>query len=287
MRHSERHAVLAGAEPVIASHSRRSVAPAEAEIHAQAQDSFSLIYMIDPLPAHESWSLDGHVHVPDLAAGSMHIMDLRAGGSARITSAFNSMNVTIPRSALDAVAEQIGCSAPAHLRLPREWVWRDPFVDALHLGIAQSIAPESGVDDLVYDHLVLALVMHVAVTYGNMRRPPACPRGGLTTAQLARAKEAITHSLDDGTSLAEIARRCDLSPSHFSRAFKLAAGKAPSAWRTERRVELAQRLLRDDAHSIAEIALLSGFADQSHLTRAFSRHTGISPGQWQRTLRRT
>ncbi len=45
---------------------------------------------------------------------------------------------------------------------------------------------------------------------------------------------AISETLGSGLPLAEIALRCDLSPSHFLRAFKVATGKKPSAWRTER-----------------------------------------------------
>ncbi|MBA2590335.1 MAG: helix-turn-helix transcriptional regulator, partial [Alphaproteobacteria bacterium] len=33
------------------------------------------------------------------------------------------------------------------------------------------------------------------------------------------------------------------------------------------------------------IAAACGFADQSHFTRAFSRHTGTTPGQWRRQKR--
>jgi AraC family transcriptional regulator len=53
----------------------------------------------------------------------------------------------------------------------------------------------------------------------------------------------------------------------------------------ERRIERAQKLLRSDEHSIAQVALLSGFADQSHFTRAFSRRIGQSPANWARRRR--
>jgi AraC-like DNA-binding protein len=45
------------------------------------------------------------------------------------------------------------------------------------------------------------------------------------------------------------------------------------------RVRLARRYLLQ-GRTIAETALLTGFADQSHLTRAFQRQFGVAPGRY-------
>jgi len=45
-------------------------------------------------------------------------------------------------------------------------------------------------------------------------------------------------------------------------------------------VRLARRHLRQ-GHALAEAAQLAGFADQSHLTRAFLRQFGITPGRYR------
>lgn len=280
--HDEARATLIGANSVIASHTRCATMGPDAAIHADRQESFSLIYLFEDLPHHEFWSDEGHVNVPHLPRGSMHIMDLRPSGNARFSSAFDTMNVAIPRDALDALAEQVGTAPPNDLRVPHAWDWRDPMMDGLQTSIAHAIALGPEVDDLVFDHLLMALLTHVAITYGEMRMPSPGLRGALAAPQLRQAQDALLESLESPSALSEIARRCDLSPSHFSRAFKLATGKSPSVWRMERRIELAQNLLRRDEHSIAEVALLSGFADQSHFTRAFSRQVGTSPADWRR-----
>jgi AraC family transcriptional regulator len=36
--------------------------------------------------------------------------------------------------------------------------------------------------------------------------------------------------------------------------------------------------------SLLDVALACGFADQSHLTRVFTRMVGVSPGAWRRAL---
>jgi AraC-like DNA-binding protein len=59
-------------------------------------------------------------------------------------------------------------------------------------------------------------------------------------------------------------------------------GVAPHQWLIRRRVEAAREALEDPRLSLAEVALRCGFADQSHLTRLFSRIVGIGPGAWRR-----
>ena len=82
----------------------------------------------------------------------------------------------------------------------------------------------------------------------------------------------------------EVARECRLSVSHFSRAFRRSMGVAPHNWLLTRRVEAAKEKLRDDRLSLLDVALVCGFADQSHLTRVFTRIVGVSPGAWRRAL---
>jgi AraC family transcriptional regulator len=41
-------------------------------------------------------------------------------------------------------------------------------------------------------------------------------------------------------------------------------------------------LLRQRDPSLSEIALACGFADQSHLSRVFTRQIGMSPRSWRR-----
>jgi AraC family transcriptional regulator len=60
----------------------------------------------------------------------------------------------------------------------------------------------------------------------------------------------------------------------------------PHRWLTMRRIALAKSLLLLGKLSISDVAISSGFADQSHMTRVFARLVGVSPGSWQRLQRR-
>jgi AraC family transcriptional regulator len=56
----------------------------------------------------------------------------------------------------------------------------------------------------------------------------------------------------------------------------------PHRWLLMQRVKRAKELLRGTRTPIAEIAVTYGFADQSHLTRVFSKVFRVSPGAWRR-----
>ncbi|HIP78910.1 MAG TPA: AraC family transcriptional regulator, partial [Kiloniellaceae bacterium] len=57
-------------------------------------------------------------------------------------------------------------------------------------------------------------------------------------------------------------------------------GTTPHAYLTQHRVKKARGYLREGL-PLAEAAVASGFADQSHMTRAFVRQFGISPGRYR------
>src|SRR6202035_1923767 len=140
------------------------------------------------------------------------------------------------------------------------------------------------VSQLFLDHILLAVGVHVAQTYGGMRPLAPPPRGGLALWQVSRAKEILSANLEGNVPLMEVARQCGLSVSHFSRAFRRTMGVAPHSWLMARRVEVAKEKLRDRRLSLSDVALACGFADQSHLTRVFTGMVGVSPGAWRRAL---
>ncbi|HEX8594558.1 MAG TPA: AraC family transcriptional regulator [Pseudomonas sp.] len=111
-----------------------------------------------------------------------------------------------------------------------------------------------------------------------------CEKVALSPWQERRAKEMMTSHMDRGLSIAQIARDCSLSRSHFSRAFKKNTGFSPRDWFLQVRLDNAKRLLTDSQLTISRISLDCGFADQSHFTRVFTRMTGQTPFSWRRSL---
>jgi AraC family transcriptional regulator len=138
---------------------------------------------------------------------------------------------------------------------------------------------------LLLDHVLLALAVHVAQTYGGMRPMSRPVRGGLAPWQERRAREILRAKIKRGVALKEVARECGLSVGYFSHAFRRTLGVAPHKWLTEQRVVLSKEKLRDDGLSLSDVAAECGFSDQSHLTRVFRQTVGVSPGTWRRALK--
>jgi AraC-like DNA-binding protein len=139
---------------------------------------------------------------------------------------------------------------------------------------------------LFVDHVLLAVGVHVAQTYGGMRPVSSPARGGLAPWQERRAREFLLANVKRGVALREVARECGVSVGHFSRAFRRTLGVAPHKWLVEQRVVLSKEKLRDDGLSLSDVAAECGFSDQSHLTRVFRQAVGVSPGAWRRAIRR-
>ena len=80
--------------------------------------------------------------------------------------------------------------------------------------------------------------------------------------------------------LDDLAAAAGLSKFHFLRLFAARVGVTPHRYQLLLRVLHAKSLLRDGLE-IAEVALRTGFFDQSHLTRCFHELVGVTPGRYQ------
>jgi len=108
-------------------------------------------------------------------------------------------------------------------------------------------------------------------------------RGALAPWQMRRITEYTERHLGHTIRLTDFARLMGMSRSHFSRAFRTTTGIPPHRWHLNARIRRAQELLLDNRLPLVEIALRTGFTDQSHFTRCFQRQVGTTPGAWRRT----
>ena len=79
----------------------------------------------------------------------------------------------------------------------------------------------------------------------------------------------------------DLARAAGLSRTHFNRTFRRATGQSPYRWVLGLKLGYAKRLL---VHGVpcAEVAQVTGFADQAHFSRSFRAETGAAPAHWAR-----
>jgi len=121
---------------------------------------------------------------------------------------------------------------------------------------------------------------------GAPRRASLAPaRGGLSPRTLRRVRDHIDLHLEKTITLEALAAIAGLSMFHFARAFTRSEGATPHSYLVQRRVGRAQQLLTDTDLSLSEIALASGFSDQSHFARRFREHAGVSPRTFRWAMR--
>ena len=105
----------------------------------------------------------------------------------------------------------------------------------------------------------------------------------LPHAILRRVKNYMEEHLQNKLSLDELAHETDYSRAHFLRMFRAATGKTPHQYLTERRIERAKSMLLEAKKiSLIDVAARCGFSSQSHLTRVFRKHVGVTPGEFMR-----
>jgi AraC family transcriptional regulator len=107
----------------------------------------------------------------------------------------------------------------------------------------------------------------------------------LTQRRWREMEEFIEANLDMPLTVIDMAAHTGLSASHFSRAFSATLKMSPHAYLMTRRLTRAQQLLTSSNVSLAEIALMTGFADQSHLCRRFRETIGVPPSVFRRQYR--
>jgi len=183
---------------------------------------------------------------------------------------------------LDEMVDEEGISRVEELRCPIGLAHVDSVFANLARAMLPAVARPDQTNRLFADHAARAVTAHLTRTYGTSRSRLLCGRGGLTSWQERRAKELLRANLSGDISLSELASACRLSSSHFSQAFKQTVGCPPHQWLLHQRVEAAKQLILNSKLSLSEIALATGFADQSHFTRVFSQRVKSSPAAWRR-----
>ncbi|MGU7773059.1 AraC family transcriptional regulator [Burkholderia sp. MR1-5-21] len=138
-----------------------------------------------------------------------------------------------------------------------------------------------GGDDttLARDEALVTLVAGLLARHANR----VLPQSGVAPA-IHAARERLDAAPAAPVSLAELANLSGVSRFQLLRGFAREVGITPHAYLIQSRTRLARTLLAS-GRPIVDAAAEAGFADQSHLTRAFARQFGITPGQFAQARR--
>jgi len=246
------------------------------------EDAFAFEVTLAPLSAGEIW-VDGRSSGRNAAGpGDTYLFDLNRGTIADLAPPFDFLRFCVPVTTLDRLAYDRGLRRVGGLRTTSRGI-PDPVMHGLAISLLAALADPARATALFMDYVALAFHAHILTAYGGLLGGGS--RAGLAPWQLRRVCEFIEAHLDGDPSIADLARECRLSESHFARAFRQATGVTPHRWLMKRRVERAKELLLQGDLELTHIALVCGFVDQSHLNRNFVRTEGYSPGKWRRLRR--
>ncbi len=82
-------------------------------------------------------------------------------------------------------------------------------------------------------------------------------------------------------SLKDVAEAVHLNPSYFSALFKESCGSSFKEYLNMVRIEASKQLLLNTDYTIIDIAVATGFEDQSYFSKVFKRYTGFTPRQYR------
>jgi AraC-like DNA-binding protein len=134
----------------------------------------------------------------------------------------------------------------------------------------------AGVTNLLFVHALRAYMAHAPVGDQNWLKGLGDPRLGTA---LGRIHNCPSHNWSVG----ELAREAHMSRTSFAVRFRTVMGIAPLAYLTQWRMHLAQRALQMGA-SVAEAAVLVGYASESAFRVAYKRAMDAPPGSARRTI---
>jgi len=243
------------------------------------ENAFSLHVALKSTPV-DLWIDGKHRLSKTAAAGDAFLFDLRSNPVSQIHDAFDVVRFYISQASLEELGYDDGNRKVRHLA-SSELGEPDRVMHGLATALLDRIETPDEQSTLFIDHIALAFHAHVARFYGDASASPLLPLGQLAPWQLRRSIDFITAHLDGDPTIAQLAAQCGLSPGYFARAFRRTTGVTAHQWLMRKRIERAQELLVRGRLGLAEVAVICGFADQSHLSRVFTKFNGMSPGRWR------
>lgn len=131
---------------------------------------------------------------------------------------------------------------------------------------------------LYSEGLSLSLIALVLADHG--RRPAVAGSNSrrLSARQVRRVQDYIEDNLGDDLRIEQIAREMEMSPHAFARRFRLTFDQSPHQYVLQRRIDRAERMLRQGYRGpITPLALSLGFSTHAHFTAAFKKLRGVPP----------
>jgi AraC family transcriptional regulator len=103
----------------------------------------------------------------------------------------------------------------------------------------------------------------------------------ITPLMLQRVNDYVQASLSNRISVRQMAAVAGLPANRFAQAFTDHTGQSPHQYVLTQRLNMAASLLARSRMSLAEVAVISGFCSQQHLTNTMRLRLGVTPGRYR------
>jgi len=183
----------------------------------------------------------------------------------------------VSQDLLERVAEEVADYDPRRLSLGERLGFEDPLLTQLGFALWRELAQRPPAGKLYAQTAAQMLTVHLLRHYTCVEDALTDPSHQLTPQQIRRVMDFVQAYLSQDLSLESLAQQAGLSPYHFARLFRQTMGESPHQFVMRQRIERAQRLLNKGNAPLVDVAVESGFANQSHFTRVFKRYLGLTP----------
>jgi len=191
----------------------------------------------------------------------------------------------IPRAHLQSVTESEGISAIPELR--HSLSHHDTVLTSCMARLSRCGDDDSGSVDDEREVAARDLILRLLEINGCRRPEWTADASVFERSILANLVSCIDEHLRLAPSLSDMSMRVGLSPSHFAKKFRRSTGLSLHRFINRRRVGKSLELLKANASTLTGAALDLGLSSQSHFTRLFSDHTGMTPAKYRKQFRRT
>lgn len=226
---------------------------------------------------HGDRKLDGRFHRDSVVGGDIVIQPANIGQKCAWDASGDFIILGIETKSFASAIDESGQSEQVQL-IPN-FATPDPLVLQIGLAIKNALQNNPSGSRLYAETMVNALSVHLLQHYSARKPQIKEYLNGLSKGQLNLIIEYIQNHLDKDLGLKELAFLLHMSPHYFCYLFKQSMGMTPHQYVIKTRVDRAKELLLKGKYTIAQVALMVGFANQSHLNRHFKKLVGVTPGK--------
>ncbi|MEM8774687.1 MAG: AraC family transcriptional regulator [Pseudomonadota bacterium] len=161
--------------------------------------------------------------------------------------------------------------------------FKDPLVQQIAIALWSEAEAGNPQGALYADHMTYALAAQM-LKLSDRVGPQETKAKPLDDVSFEKVRVALEDQLDERVTLTDLAAIVGMDVYQFSRSFRARTGQSPYNYFMGERIKRVEGMLSKTSLPLADIAYACGFSSQSHMTSAFSKAYGTSPGVYRREL---